>query len=490
MFTPGAPNSVRATSPAFPLLWLNEVQPNNVTGVADRFGHHHPWVELYNSDTNAINLTGYYLADNFTNLAQWAFPPNTMINPGQFLVVYADGNPGESTNTELHTSFGISPVSGSVALSETSGSQMMVIDYLNYNLMTADHSYGAFPDGTPARRQRFYYATPGGTNNNVYPTVPVFINEWMAKNGQTIIDTADGKYHDWFELYNGGPIDIDLSGYTLTDSLTDFAIPAGYTIAAGGYVVVWADNTPSANSTNDPALHVNFKLSAQGSAIGLLTPSGTVVDSVAFGAQTSDISEGRWPDGNSGSFYFMPVPTPGSANTVAASNSPPVLAEINDLTVNQGSQLTFIAAATDPDTGQALTFTLDSGAPVGATINPNSGLFVWTPSGTQDPGVYSLTVHVTDNGLPPLSDAKSLTITVIGSTTFRATGVALDGTGNVTLTWDAESGKTYRVLYKTDLNQPTWTPLVDLAASGLSLSVIDSTTGDAQRYYLIQMLIQ
>jgi len=237
-------------------------------------------------------------------------------------------------------------------------------------------------------------------------------------------------------------------------------------------------------------LHVNFKLSAKGAAIGLLTPNRTVVDNVTFGAQTNDTSEGRWPDGNSGQFYFMAVPTPGSANTIAKSNSPPVLTPMRDLTVVEDSPLTFTATATDADTSQTLTFSLDPGAPPGATINPSSGVFVWTPTGTQGPGVYPVTVRVIDNGFPPLSDTSTFSITVVSSATFRVTGVTMDGNGNVMLTWDAEPGKTYRVLYKTDLNQQTWSPIVDIAATASSLSVVDNTTGDAQRYYLIQMLTQ
>ena len=104
--------------------------------------------------------------------------------------------------------------------------------------------------------------------------------------------------------------------------------------------------------------------------------------------------------------------------------------------------------------------------------------------------MYPITVRVTDNGFPPLSDTSTFSITVLSSATFRVTGVTMDGNGNVMLTWDAEPGKTYRVLYKTDLNQQTWSPIVDIAATASSLSVVDNTTGDAQRYYLIQMLTQ
>jgi len=472
------------------LVLLHELVADNVTGLQDSAGERDPWVELYNGGATPIDLNGYYLANSFANLTQWAFPSGATISPGQFLLVWLDGQPEQSTPGELHANFRIAPFDGTVVLSKSSANQPLILDYIGYGEISADYSLGFYPDGVGRRKQIFYYTTPGGANNNTPAPLTVFINEWMAKNTQTIIDTADGKYHDWFELYNGGPVDADLSGYTLTDTLTNFAIPTGYTIPAGGYLLVWADNNPAANDTNDQALHVNFKLSAKGAAIGLLTPNRTVVDNVTFGAQTNDTSEGRWPDGNSGQFYFMPVPTPGSANTIAKSNSPPVLAPMRDLTVVEGSPLTFTATATDDDTGQTLTFSLDPGAPPGATINPSSGVFVWTPTGTQGPGVYPFTVRVIDNGFPPLSDTSTFSITVVSSAIFRVTGVTMDGNGNVMLTWDAEPGKTYRVLYKTDLNQQTWTPIVDIAATTSSLSVVDNTTGDAQRYYLIQMLTQ
>src|SRR5439155_18181972 len=54
-------------------------------------------------------------------------------------------------------------------LTRVSGSVTTIVDYLNYTPINNDRSYGAFADGTPARRQKFYYATPGATNNNTFP---------------------------------------------------------------------------------------------------------------------------------------------------------------------------------------------------------------------------------------------------------------------------------------------------------------------------------
>jgi len=85
--TPGRLNSVAAALTPFPSLWLNELQADNLTGITNSAGQHVGWLELYNPSTNVISLNGLYLAKNYTNLLQWAFPSNAVINAGQFKVI-------------------------------------------------------------------------------------------------------------------------------------------------------------------------------------------------------------------------------------------------------------------------------------------------------------------------------------------------------------------------------------------------------------------
>jgi hypothetical protein len=74
--------------------------------------------------------------------------------------------------------------------------------------------------------------------------------------------------------------------------------------------------------------------------------------------------------------------------------------------------LTFDATASDSEAPpQSLTFSLDAGAPSGASITP-SGAFTWAPNEAQGPGVYPVTVRVTDNGSPVKSDFETISITV------------------------------------------------------------------------------
>ena len=93
------------------------------------------------------------------------------------------------------------------------------------------------------------------------------------------------------------------------------------------------------------------------------------------------------------------------------SNTPPVLPFVADRVVVENTLLTFTNTATDPE-GNALTYTLGSGAPTGATVT-NNGVFRWTPSETQGPGTNLISMIVTDNGTPSLMAMRSFTVIVV-----------------------------------------------------------------------------
>lgn len=414
--TPGRANSVRQNLQTFPLLWINEVLPNNVSGLADPLGHRVPWIEIYNSGATAIDLAPFYLTDRYTNLTQWRFPAGSSIGPKQFLVLWADGEEGESTATAPHTSFRLDPTNGVVALVRIQGSTdaPAVMDYLEYGQLSPDRSYGSYPDGEPRKRRFFQVATPNGGNDLTSPPIQVRINEFMAGNTKTLANPLDGRFDDWFELYNGDFLPVDLSGYYVTDTLTNITkatIPSGVIIPAGGFLLVWADEKTAPYRPGDD-LHVNFKLAGAGEELGLFAPDHTRVDSVSFAQQTDDTSMGCYPDGGEPPLVSMDIPTPRSANLLAGGNTPPVLSAIGDKAVAEQTRFDFTARATDVDVDQVLTFSLGLDAPAGASIDEQSGEFTWTPSEAQGPGKYSFAVRVTDNGVPARTASERIAVTV------------------------------------------------------------------------------
>jgi hypothetical protein len=97
--------------------------------------------------------------------------------------------------------------------------------------------------------------------------------------------------------------------------------------------------------------------------------------------------------------------------SVSEVNSPPVLGAISNQSGYQRSEIRFTATAFDLDIDpNTLTYSL-IGAPSGASINPTSGAFSWTPTKNQI-GQYTFVVRVTDNGTPALSDEQFVTVTV------------------------------------------------------------------------------
>ena len=171
---------------------------------------------------------------------------------------------------------------------------------------------------------------------------------------------------------------------------------------------------------------------------------------------------------------------------VLESNRPPVLAAISNRTVHANSFLTITAMATDTDIpADLLTFSLDPGAPATASINPTNGVFTWTPTDESAGSTNPVTVRVTDNGTPNLSDTKTFTIAVISRPVIQS--ITVDG-GTVTLTWNAIAGTTYRVEYKANLDETVWSVLPgDVTAAEDTANMIDNISTNAQRYYRITL---
>lgn len=144
----------------------------------------------------------------------------------------------------------------------------------------------------------------------------LFINEFMAQNNQTFVDEF-AAYSDWIELYNPNNKSVDLKDFFISDDVNNpykYKFPQGFQstiIPPHAYKIIWADDR-----TERGPLHTNFRLSASGEHILLSAPDSTLVDEIAFGIQTADISYGREKDGfQTWKFFQIPLgPTPGTSN--------------------------------------------------------------------------------------------------------------------------------------------------------------------------------
>jgi hypothetical protein len=172
--------------------------------------------------------------------------------------------------------------------------------------------------------------------------------------------------------------------------------------------------------------------------------------------------------------------------TVLESNRPPVLAAIADRTVHAGMSLVITNVATDPDIPtNTLTFSLGTNAPAGAVIGSATGIFQWTTSDSFANTTNPITVKVTDNGTPPLSDSKTFTVTVDPRPMLHA----VLSNNLVSLSWNSISGQLYRVQFKPNLSSAIWSNLPpDVTAIGSSAVKTDTIGPSSARLYRVQVV--
>ncbi len=153
----------------------------------------------------------------------------------------------------------------------------------------------------------------------------ILINEWLADNGGSLSDPADGGNDDWIELYNPGDSPVNLSDWSISDTPATprlAVLPSGTFIPARGHLLLWADETPAQGSPAAP--HLGFKLSKSGDSIRLYAPDRRLIDSVDFGGQATDLTEGSYRDG-SGEVFALSAPSPASANVLLYALPPEVM---------------------------------------------------------------------------------------------------------------------------------------------------------------------
>ena len=164
-----------------PLLYVNELNAFN-SDYPDANGQLDDWIELYNADSQTVNISGYYITDLISNPTKFQFPQisaQTTMAPGTFKILWADQN---TIQGPLHLNFTLNGTGGFVGLFAPDGETL--IDAIQYPGMEPGLTFGRFEDGTD-NWMRIYLATPGAPNSDSIP-VPNFISGFETNGGLSI----------------------------------------------------------------------------------------------------------------------------------------------------------------------------------------------------------------------------------------------------------------------------------------------------------------
>ncbi len=201
------------------------------------------WIELYNTTTQTIDISGWYLSDNDindANLMKYEIPSSTTIAAGDYIVF--------TENDHFGACFALSENGDEVYLTSALDANSHLTGYREQEDFGASQSNVAFGRYLKSTGTYNFVAmssnTPGAAN--AYPRIgPVVISEIMYHPDWLSGSAYDNDEFDYVELYNNSVSDITLYDYdeaapwAFTQGIDfSFSADSPVTIPAGGYILV------------------------------------------------------------------------------------------------------------------------------------------------------------------------------------------------------------------------------------------------------------
>jgi len=391
----------------YPFLINNTVVINEVLANS---GDEPDWIELHNRSDEPVDISGWLLSDDGSDLSKYQIEQHTILPAGGFLMLYEDMHfGGESTDPGKITGFGLNSSGETVHL--TSATNRVVTDY------RFKENFGASFEGVTLG---FHYKPSSDGYNFIALEAPTVSQPNSGPlNGPVVISEilyhpADASKAEYIELLNISPSTVDLTGWQISDGI-DFSFPAGTLITPGERIILASPG--DLTSYQIPVETQTFtwasgRLNNAGETVQLDRPSTDLFVTVRADRVNYDI-ESPWPSaggpgaaltkiaekryGNDAFNWSLLPPSPGSFESSENFNA---WAFSNNVT----------GQANDPD-GDGLPNLLEYALSLNPT-NPDSFpgyLIEYTPSGpTLTYGLYLLN-HDVDVELQGSDDLSTWT---------------------------------------------------------------------------------
>ena len=297
-------------------LVISELMSDNATYALGSDGGRHDYVELHNTGTSDIRLSGYAMTDDPAKPSKWRFPDAT-IGAGQYLLVLMTGE-GTEVSGSPSANFKLDSAGEEILLYND---RAQLIGRVSFGALGHDVAYSMTDEGSYVATLK---PTPGYANDDdgaraidaslrAANSQGLFISEVVSS---TRVANVNEESLDWIELYNASANTISLSGWGLSDKPSrprKWTFPDGVSIGPGEYKVIYASGTGKVNA-NKGIYTTNFKLGAgNDETLTLCMPDGSIVDRVPLGEQYGEIAYGR-VDGNGELAYFSDL-TPSAPNS-------------------------------------------------------------------------------------------------------------------------------------------------------------------------------
>ena len=188
----GTPGRAREV-PNFSIL-LSELRLNGLGGT----------VELYNAGTQAVDVGGWYMSDDVTNLFRYAIPRGSTVNPGAFLMLTGMSFPYQSDGTRAREMW----------LNSSNTPLGWVADYAELPQVHEGVAIGRWPSASAEQWYSLQTST-FGASNAVPSFGPVVVSEIQYRPNTT--QQADEV--EFVEIYNPTTSDVSLAGWRFGDGV-------------------------------------------------------------------------------------------------------------------------------------------------------------------------------------------------------------------------------------------------------------------------------
>ncbi|GAB5521860.1 MAG: hypothetical protein RhofKO_41110 [Rhodothermales bacterium] len=321
-------------------IQLNEVVASNRTTLTDEDGETPDWIELRNTASATIDLTGYGLSDDADEPFKWAFAGGAL-SAGGYAIVMASGKDRQTGSAVWETVVRegdvwhyrtAQPVShwitdrydashwdeGPSGFGYADGDDQTVIQPLTALFTRTtfavadtaavldlilhvdyDDAFVAYLNGTEIAR------------NNI-GTVGDRPRSTDVASGNREAGTANlYSGADWKALLKPGENVLAVQGHNVSATSSDFSLIPSLSLLFRQAPADARGPAPGLVGLEGGRTHANFRLSAGGEALFLTAPDGSLADSVTFGALPGDAA---WARSSSGQWRLFPTPTPGAPN--------------------------------------------------------------------------------------------------------------------------------------------------------------------------------
>ncbi len=124
-------------------VYINEFLADNLNDAKDENLVNEDWIEFYNTTSIPLDLGGLFLSDDKLAPTKFAFPSNSVIQPNDYLIVWADED--VSTASYVHCNFKLATSGEQLILTNSTGA---VLDSITFGPQITDKSLARCPDGT------------------------------------------------------------------------------------------------------------------------------------------------------------------------------------------------------------------------------------------------------------------------------------------------------------------------------------------------------